>query len=129
MSKSIKFTHAQSGELDCRTGKTVFSNLFVIGVLALTKTAKYKEKDDNLTTVYQTDAEGLRGLETMTQEAMLVLARTIASLGTVLAYVEKDEVESELDSYHWLIAGLAELSGQLTEELGDIRRALGQASE
>jgi len=129
MSKTIKFTHAQSGELDCTTGKTVFSNLFAIGALALTKTAKYSEKADNVTVSYPTDAEGLKGLESMTEEAMLALSRTISALGTVMAYAERDVIESELDSYHWLITGCGELLYQLTEELGDIHMALGQASD
>ncbi|MFA5015931.1 MAG: hypothetical protein WC504_00140 [Methylobacter sp.] len=55
---TIKFTHADGGEIDFNSGATVFSDLLMIGAFASTKTSKYNS--EALWYEYATDIEGLK---------------------------------------------------------------------
>ncbi len=112
---SIKFTLAASGAIDFNPGDTVFSDLFMIGAFASTKSLNYNS--EHIWCEYPTDMKGLKSLESKSGEIIHTLTDTISSLGMMLAYVDRGEVgDKHLDNYAWLIAGLGELLSQLVRE-------------
>lgn len=124
----IKFTHAENGDICIRNGDTVFSNLLTIG--ALTKTAKTKYTGDAVYKEYATDAEGLKELQSMNDEAIMYISDAVATLGKMLVYVQRDEMgDTRLDSFGWLVAGIGEILEQLTFENGEISHTLSKLSE
>lgn len=122
----IKFTHAENGEIDSCNGTTVFSNLFMIGALTLTR--KYNES--SFSHEYPTDAAGLERLTLKIDETIIVLSNTVAALGEIMAWAEHGEIDSgTMAMYGWLIAGLGELLSQLSYASGEISSARKQLSK
>ena len=128
INRTIKFTHAEDGVIGFNHGATVFGDLFMIGALASTKTIKYN--GESLWYEYATDINGLKDLERKGGEAIQTIADTISSLGMMLAYVDRGEIDDKhLSNHAWLIAGLGELLSQLVTDNQDIVHSLQVFSE
>ncbi|MGZ4995765.1 MAG: hypothetical protein ACXV79_16565 [Methylobacter sp.] len=126
ITNSIKFTHAESGEIDSHNGKTVFSYLFMLGAFASTR----KYNSDLVCSEYQTDTDGLKVLESKASEAVSCLSDAVAALGTMMANADMDNIDTDtLRTCGWLIAGLGELIGQVSFENSEISYALSQLSK
>jgi hypothetical protein len=124
----IKFTAAETGEIDTGNGRTCFLNSFTLGAFALTKKLKIKDSGDCYRE-YQTDLGGLEALELMSGSAIELISDTIAALGIVLAYTDTDECgPGHLNTYAWLVAGLGELLGQLVHENAEITYSLKESN-
>lgn len=125
---TIKFAHAENGDLDVCNGDTVFSSLLAIG--ALTKAAKSKYTGDAIYKEYPTDIEGLERLQDMSSEALVHISSTIATLGKMLVYVDRENLgDSHIDNLGWLITGLGEVLGQLSYENDEINHTLTQLNK
>ncbi len=125
MSK-IKFDHAENGEIEAHTGSTLCSNLFLIGAVTLTK----KRNKKNYQIEYPTDLKGLKEIETKACESIEFISNAIEALGIMLAYTDAKQLDdSYLNSYSWLIAGLSELLGLLSNAQSDMSYTLSQTNE
>lgn len=120
---TIKFSHAEAGEIGFNSGHTVFSDLFMIGAFASTKTIKYDK--EAVWHEYPTDNEGLESLRYKSGEVIDTIADTITSLGMMLAYVDRANIgDRHINNHAWLVAGLGELLSQLVIENEEITRSL-----
>jgi hypothetical protein len=117
---TIKFTCAEDGKIPFNSGHTVFSDLFMIGAFASTKTIKHD--GGNTYYRYPTDAEGLESLSAKAAEVANDITDTITSLGMVLAYTDREVGNRHINNLAWLIAGMGELATQLNRESQEITR-------
>ncbi|WP_036246904.1 hypothetical protein [Methylobacter sp. BBA5.1] len=102
--------------------------MFTIGAFSLTSKHKFTSKTGYKE--YPTDIEGLEALKSKSDGALDAISDTIATLGLMLVYVDKDELgDNHLGTYAWLVAGLGELLGQLTFEHSEICHTLNHLSK
>lgn len=125
--KDIKFTYGPQGELNSDFGSTSLSHVFLLGALSHTKKARYDGEDASLE--YATDPEGLEDAIQCANEIMDYLHVSMGMLGKMLAYIDTNEVESDLGSLGWLIKGLSELAILTKNEYSDMKFALDKTRE
>ena len=120
MSDKIKFIHAENGELIENNGSTVLADIFTIGAIQLA--AKRNFETQHLE--YATDLKGLEAIAEKTEYVSGFLNDSISSIGILLAHIDHAEIETEMPTIGWLIAGLSELSRMTTETRADINRSI-----
>lgn len=120
VSKLIKFEHGENGTLKVNNGSTSLSDLLTLG--AVIHTAKQNKKPFN--TEYPTDLAGLQVMSDKAGYAAEFLNESTRAVSVLLAYVDPSEIQGELQSIAWLIAGLSEMAGVVSAAGSEIDCAL-----
>jgi len=116
MSKSIKFNHADNGELALNTGSTSLADLLTIGAVSLTA----KRNQEACKQEYATDKKGLQIISEKAEHAASFFNNSTHALGVLLAHVDHNEIQDHIPQIAWLIAGLSELSEMVGDAKSDI---------
>jgi hypothetical protein len=119
---TIKFTHSPDGEIEYCKGKSIYSDLFMLGAFALTSECKYT--NDGAQHKFETDSKGLEVLIMKSGETLQFLQNAIIALGVVMTDTESENVKESLHELNWLVVGLAELSTMVADNLSDMNYAL-----
>ena len=122
MSHSIKFTHGPDGKIPNNITSTALADLFTIGAVSLT--SKCDVKGDLPIREYATDRKGLKDVSLKAEEALSFLSRSTHTLGVLLAHSDHKELEEQMVSIAWMIAGFGELAELLIETKASIDDSL-----
>lgn len=113
----IIFHANEKGVIHTNKGGSIFEDLFMLGAFANTR-EKISGCDHRK---YQTDAAGLKRLESITDEAINLLSGNILALGEVLAKAELQNLSDfAIQTTAWVIFGLSELQKQIIYEHNEI---------
>ena len=124
---SIKFDHAESGEISINTGHTPLADAFTIGSMHLTKKRIY-EPGRNSKEGYPTNHSGLNTTSMKADELITFLHTSIQAIGILLVNADKEEIQREIDSIAWLQVGLSELAEQVAAANSDMNFTLNGGS-
>ncbi len=119
---TIKFTHAPDGEIEYCKGHTVYTDLFMLGAVALT--SRYQYTKDDIEYEFATDAEGLKTLIMKSNETLEFMQDAIVALGLVMTDRDGEHVNENRNELNWLVIGLTELSTLVVKNLSDMNCAL-----
>lgn len=125
MSYTIKFKHASGGKIHMNSGATSLADLFNIG--SLTLTSRHNMEKGRLE--YATDTEGLEKTIEKAEQAANFLSSGVNSIALLLANVNVSEVEHEVNSIAWLVAGMSELAMMINDAKSDMEYSLKITSE
>ena len=119
---TIKFTNAPDGEIEYCKGHTVYTDLFMLGAVALT--SRYQYTKDDIEYEFATDAEGLKTLIMKSNETLEFMQDAIVALGLVMTDRDSEHVNENRNELNWLVIGLTELSTLVAKNLSDMNCAL-----
>ncbi len=122
MSK-IKFTHAPNGEIEVNNGKTSYSDIFTIGALRVASETIFPGNQTYFTK-YPTDKEGLEVAVLKSGELLTALHDAISVIGVLMAYANPKDIQEDIHSVSWLIAGLGELAEMVSSTESEMTHSL-----
>ena len=123
MSKTIKFDHSPTGEINLDNGVTSYADVFFLGALTLTSESIYPDKKTHYTK-YATNKEGLEYAVMSAGELISALHNSIQAVSSYMAYVDAEEVKDDYQSIAWLIRGLSEMAEMVSVSREDMQHTL-----
>ena len=116
----VKFHFADNGFVELATGKSSFSDLFVLGALQLTSKINCRESCYE----YPTDKQGLEKLIRKSNELLTHLHDGIGVLGMLMTDSKSEEPKENLHGLAWLLVGLNELSSSVAHNNAEMNHTL-----